>query len=97
MSAPLVAFIIVGLLIGIPPGPLMALPAQALRTQSRSSGMGVLFSCYYVVMAFLPGVAGLVRDLSGTPVAPTLFAAAMVLLCAPGLALFHAAKRMQER
>ena len=97
VSAPLVAFLIVGLVIGIPPGPIMALPAQALRPQSRSGGMGVFFSCYYVVMAFLPSAAGLVRDLSGTPAAPTLFAAAMILLCAPALALFHAAKQMQER
>ncbi|MEA2873512.1 MAG: hypothetical protein QOH67_3488 [Hyphomicrobiales bacterium] len=97
VSAPLVAFVIVGLVIGIPPGPLMALPAQALRPQSRAPGMGVFFSCYYVVMAFLPSAAGFVRDLSGTPAAPTLFAAAMVLLCVPGLALFHAARQMQER
>ena len=97
VSVPLVAFVIVGLVIGIPPGPLMALPARALRPQSRATGMGVFFSCYYVVMAFLPSAAGLVRDLSGTPAAPTLFASAMVLLCVPGLALFHAARRMQER
>jgi predicted MFS family arabinose efflux permease len=97
VSAPLVPFVIVGLVVGIPPGPLMALATQALRPQSRAIGMGVFFSCYYVVMALLPSVAGLVRDLSGTPAAPTLFAAAMVLLCVPGLALFHAARQMQER
>lgn len=96
VSAPLVAFMLVGLVIGIPPGPLMALPAQALRPESRSGGMGVFYSCYYVVMALLPGAAGLARDLSGTPAAPALFSAAMLLLCVLGLMLFHAAKRMRE-
>jgi predicted MFS family arabinose efflux permease len=94
VSAPLIA--IVGLVIGIPPGPLMTLPTQALRAESRAGGTGVFFSTYYAVMAFLPGGAGLARDLSGSPAAPVLFAAAMMLLCALGLMLFHAAKRMQE-
>jgi hypothetical protein len=48
-------------------------------------------------MAFLPGGAGLARDLSASVAAPALFAAAMALLCAPGLMLFHAARRMPER
>src|SRR5436190_23559455 len=97
MSARLSAFLIAGLRIGFPRGPRSALLAQTLRAQSRSGGMGVFCRCYYVVMAFLPSAAGLVRDLSCTPAAPTLFAAAMVLSCVPALALFHAARKMQER
>ena len=96
VSAPLVVFALVGLVIGIPPGPLMALPAQALRPESRSGGMGIFYTCYYAVMAFLPGAAGLARDLSGTPAAPALFSAAMLLLCVLGLMLFHAAKGMRK-
>jgi predicted MFS family arabinose efflux permease len=96
VSAPLIAFAVVGLVIGIPPGPLMTLSTQALRPESRASGMGVFFSTYYTVMAFLPGGAGLARDLSGSPAAPVLFAAALMLLCVLGLMLFHAAKRIPE-
>jgi predicted MFS family arabinose efflux permease len=96
VGEPLVPFVIAGLVIGIPPGPLMALPTQALSPQSRSGGMGVFYTCYYVLMALLPGGAGLVRDMSGSPAAPVLFAAAMMLLSVLGLALFHAARR-QER
>ena len=67
--------------IGVPAGLIMALPAQVLRPESRGGGMGVFFTCYYVAMAILPGAAGLVRDISGSPAAPALFAAAMMLLC----------------
>jgi predicted MFS family arabinose efflux permease len=89
----LIPFAVLVLVIGIPGGPLMALPAQALRPESRASGMGIFFTTFYVMMAVLPGTAGLVRDLSGSAAAPALFAAALVLLCAVGLLLFHAAKR----
>ena len=93
----LIPFAVLVLVIGIPGGPLMALPAQALRPESRASGMGIFFTVFYVMMAVLPGTAGLVRDLSGSAAAPALFAAALVLLCAVGLLLFHAARRLPER
>jgi predicted MFS family arabinose efflux permease len=93
----LIPFAVLVLVIGIPGGPLMALPAQALRPESRASGMGIFFTVFYVMMAVLPGTAGLVRDLSGSVAAPALFAAALVLLCATGLLLFHAARRMPEQ
>jgi cyanate permease len=92
----LIPFAVLVLVIGIPGGPLMALPAQALRPENRASGMGIFFTVFYVMMAVLPGTAGLVRDLSGSVAAPALFAAALVLLCAVGLLLFHAARRLPE-
>jgi len=93
----LIPFAVLVLVIGIPGGPLMALPAQALRPESRASGMGIFFTVFYVMMAVLPGTAGLVRDLSGSVAAPALFAAALVLLCAVGLLLFHAARPLPEQ
>jgi MFS family permease len=96
-SSSLLPLALMILFIGAPPGPMMALPAQVLRAEHRAGGMGVYYSWYYALMAFLPGGAGLARDLSGSVAAPALFAAAMALLCAPGLMLFHAARRMPER
>jgi predicted MFS family arabinose efflux permease len=93
----LVPFALIILFNGVSPGLIMALPAQVLRPQSRAGGMGVFFTVYYAAMAFLPGGAGWVRDLSGTPVAPALFAAAMAALCVVTLMLFHVAQRMPER
>ncbi len=49
------------------------------------------------MFAVLPGGAGLARDLSGSPAAPVVFAAAMMLLCVLALMLFHAAKRIPEQ
>jgi len=96
MNAPLIAFWILAVAIAVPAGLIMALPAQALRPESRAAGMGVFFTCYFVAMATLPAVAGLARDLSGSAAAPALFAAAMTLLCALGLMLFHAAKQAKQ-
>jgi predicted MFS family arabinose efflux permease len=95
VNAPLIAFGVIVLAIGAPAGMIMALPAQVLRAQSRAGGMGLFFTCYYAALAFLPGGAGLARDLSGSPAAPALFAAAMMLLCLIGLCVFHAARRMK--
>ncbi len=97
VNAPLIALGFLVLAIGVPAGLIVALPAQVLRQQSRAGGMGVFFTCYYVAMAFLPGVAGLARDMSGSPAAPALFAAAMMVLCVLGLMLFHVAKRIPEQ
>jgi predicted MFS family arabinose efflux permease len=90
---PLIAFGVIVLAIGAPAGMIMALPAQVLRAESRAGGMGFFFTCYYAALAVLPGGAGLVRDLSGNPAAPAVFAAALMLLCLIGLGLFLAAKR----
>jgi len=90
----LVPYAVLILVIGAPVGPIMALPAQALRPENRAGGMGIFYTWYYLLMAFLPGCAGLARDWSGSAVAPILFSAAMLLLCAIVLLLFHAAKRL---
>lgn len=77
--APLAVFAAVALLVGLPAGPIMAMPAQVLRAESRAPGMGVFYTCYYAAMAVLPGLAGMARDLAGSAAAPVLTAAAMML------------------
>jgi hypothetical protein len=87
--APLTMFAVAALLIGLPAGPVMAMPAQALRPESRAPGMGVFYTCYYAAMAALPGFAGMARDFTGSPAAPILFAAVMMLatlICVVGFA-----------
>jgi predicted MFS family arabinose efflux permease len=90
---PLVPFLIVAVSGGLPAGLIMALPVEALRPQARASGMGVYFTCYYALMAALPPLAGMARDMTGSPAAPILFAAAMILVAAAGLAAFRIAFR----
>jgi predicted MFS family arabinose efflux permease len=91
--APLAVFAVVAVVIGLPAGPIMALPAQALREESRAPGMGVFYTCYYVAMAVLPGLAGMARDLAGSPAAPVLCAAVMMLAALASLAGFVAVLR----
>ena len=94
---PVAPFLLMLLIIGFPAGPIMTLPASALRPVSRASGMGVYYTCYYVVMGAFPALAGMARDATGSAAAPVLFAAVMMLAAAGGLAAFRiAARRMQQ-
>jgi cyanate permease len=87
------AFIAIVLVVGVPAGLIMALPAEALRPQSRAAGMGVFYTLYYGLMAFLPGVAGIARDRTASAAAPLLFVAAMLLAAAVFALVFRSAQR----
>jgi predicted MFS family arabinose efflux permease len=78
-SAGAVAIILAGLVMGLPVGTIMALPAQVLRPESRAVGMGYFYLWLYVGHGSLPPIAGWVRDGTGRPEAPIVFAACMVL------------------
>jgi predicted MFS family arabinose efflux permease len=90
---PIIPFGILAVVVGAPAGLIMALPAQALRSENRAGGMGVYFTWYYAGMALLPGIAGMARDLTASPAAPALFAAGMMALAIAGLAGFRLANR----
>jgi MFS family permease len=72
-------FALVGFSCGVPPGSIMALPAQAVRPQHRAVAIGIYFTCYYAGMGALPALAGLARDLTGSIAAPLWFAAAVMV------------------
>lgn len=95
LHPPVSASAYVGILLagGLPAAGIMALPASALRPESRATGMGVYFTCYYGFMAVFPAFAGLLRDLTASNGAPVLFAAASVLAAAAGVIAFRAAFR----
>lgn len=92
MPTPAGTFIFIVLAIGIPAGLIMALPAQALTPHNRSAGMGIFYTAYYVGMAALPPVAGLVRDWSGSVAAPALFSAATMIVAMLALWFFRVAQ-----
>jgi hypothetical protein len=54
----------------------MTLPARALAAESRSFGMGVYWTIFYVGMAGLPPAAGWVADTTGGAAAALGLAAA---------------------
>jgi predicted MFS family arabinose efflux permease len=86
-SFALIAFI--GAVAGLPCGAMLVLPAEVLRPQSRGPGMGIYFTWYYVGMALLTPVAGLIRDLTGDPALPLTFAGSLELAAIAVLVLFR--------
>ena len=92
--SPLIMLAIIGLVVGPAAGIIMSLPARVLRAETRSLGMGVYYTWYYVGMAVLPGIAGWCRDLSGIAAAPLLFASFLVLVAGACAVLFQ---RLEKR
>lgn len=89
LSPPVLAFCLVGLAIGAPPGALMALLPKALPAERLATGFGVFYTLFYAMMALTQPAAGLVRDLAGDPAAPIVFAAAVMAATLVGLAIFR--------
>jgi MFS family permease len=85
----LLAFCLVGLAIGAPPGGLMALLPRALAPERLATGLGVFYTVFYVMMALTQPAAGLVRDVVGDPAAPIVFAAAVMAATVVGLFVFR--------
>jgi predicted MFS family arabinose efflux permease len=90
---PLSAFVVIVLAGGLPAGLVMALPAEVLRPCARGAGMGAFFACYYLLIALLPSVAGMARDVTGAVSAPIIFAGVMMLCAAAALGGFRLAAR----
>ena len=64
--APVVSFSLLGLIIGVAAGPIMALPAPILSPARRAVGMGVFFTIFYAVMVAAPIAAGAVSAAYGS-------------------------------
>jgi len=89
------AFGLVGLAIGAPPGGLMALLPKALPAERLTTGFGVFYTVFYVMMALTQPAAGLVRDVAGDPAAPVVVAAVVMAATVVGLAVFRRLERAE--
>jgi MFS family permease len=87
------AFCLVGLAVGAPPGALMALLPTTLPAERLATGFGLFYTVFYVMMALTQPAAGLVRDLAGDPAAPIVLAAAVMAATVVGLAIFRRLER----
>lgn len=87
-TAPLPWIVLGGLLGGLPAAALVSLPAECLRPASRSVGMGVFYTVYYLGCAILPAMAGGLYDRYGGRAA-LLMAAGIVFAAIPILWLFR--------
>lgn len=84
------ALIGAGLVMGLPIGVIMSLPAQALRPESRSLGLGLFYTWLYVGHGLMPPAAGWLRDATGSAAAPLIFAAVLVAAMLPLYGVFRA-------
>jgi MFS family permease len=70
-----------GLICGLPAGPIMSLPAQMLTPSTRAIGMGIFYTVYYAAMMLGPVIGGAGAKWTGSVAAAFDFGAAMLLAC----------------
>ncbi|HJR00304.1 MAG TPA: MFS transporter [Methylomirabilota bacterium] len=98
-SAPMPALwmVVTGILLGLPPSIMMALLPRAVPAQHLATAFGVFYSLFYLGMAVSQTLAGWLRDLTGDPAVPLLFAAALMVLTVPAVGLFWRLEAQPER
>ena len=89
-SAPMPALwlVMTGILLGLPPSIMMALLPRAVPAEHLATAFGVFYALFYLGMAVAQTLAGWLRDLTGDPAVPLLFAAALMALTVPAVAVF---------
>jgi MFS family permease len=80
-SAVVVIVVALGLISGLPAGPIMSLPARVLAPATRAIGMGVFYTVYYAAMMLGPVIGGAYAKWAGSAAAAFDFGAVMVLAC----------------
>ena len=76
-------------MLGLAPGPIMALLPGVLRPEHLATGLGMFYTIFYLGMAVAQPLAGLTRDISGDAAMPIFFAAALMTTTVLGLGLFR--------
>jgi MFS family permease len=71
----------IGLLSGLPVGPMMSLPARVLKAQTRAIGMGIFYTLYYATMMLGPVAAGALAKSTGQAASAFDFGTAVILAC----------------
>lgn len=65
-ASPALAFAALGLVVGLPAGPIMALPSLALKPAERAVGMGVFYTIFYLLMVLAPVAGGFLARAAGS-------------------------------
>jgi len=93
MPGAALGLVLVGVLIGGPPGPLTSLLPRALAPERLATGLGLSYTAYYLVMAIVQPLAGWLRDLTADPATPVRFAGAAMLVTIAAVAAFRLIER----
>lgn len=93
VSAYVLCFSVIGLILFLPAGIIAALPIEVLRPENRATGLGLFYTWWYAGVAGLPALGGWTYDVSGQASAPILYAAALVFLTLAALLGFRLYQR----
>ena len=74
---------------GLAPGAILALVPSSVKSEHLAAALGLFYATNYLGMAAMQPVAGLFRDLTGSPAAPIFFAAVMMALTVVALGAFR--------
>ncbi|HJS31037.1 MAG TPA: MFS transporter, partial [Alphaproteobacteria bacterium] len=83
VDAVLPAFILLGVISGLPCGPILSLPARVLAPATRSVGMGLFFTVYYFLNVSGPWLVGHLAEMAGR--SQVAFDLGALILCVSGL------------
>jgi hypothetical protein len=89
---PLLSFALFGFALALAAPVVAALPARVLAPDVRGPGFGIYYLWYFGGMPVLIALAGLLRDSTKSATASLEFAAAMLVICLPLLAVFRFAQ-----
>jgi MFS family permease len=77
-TVPLTALMLGGIVVGLAPGALIALLPKSVSVEYLAPAYGIFYAVYYLGMATLQPLAGLLRDGTGRADAPIFFAAVVM-------------------
>jgi len=93
-GAVILIVVAIGLINGLPAGPMMSLPARVLRPETRAIGMGIFYTLYYGTMMLGPVVGGALAKWTGSAAAALDFGAALLVACPALLWVFNRISRI---
>ncbi|MFB6450678.1 MFS transporter [Bradyrhizobium tunisiense] len=88
-DAVIIILILIGIIGGLPAGPMMSLAARVLAPETRALGMGVFYTLFYAAMMLGPALAGRLAKSAGTAAVAFDLGALTVLACPPLMLLFE--------
>jgi predicted MFS family arabinose efflux permease len=93
-NAVILIVVAIGLINGLPAGPMMSLPARVLRGETRAIGMGIFYTLYYGTMMLGPVVGGALAKWTGSAATALDFGAALLVACPVLLWVFNRISRI---
>lgn len=82
IGGPIILWVVLSSALGFTVGPVMALPSDVLRSESRATGLGLYFSLFYLGMGLIPALGGWILDASGS-LSMVIWLSALCLLLSP--------------